>query len=315
LIVVGSTLSVMAFVMLGAIHHEPIPVAPSMTRPATYDPATATAPSTPQAIVANSYGSHHHALEAKASPSPGSTSLRPSGGEFTADYQSGAVIAGHWTEGPIAGIEVEEPQSADPAPDPTPLAVSDMPLATHIAIAAVGIDTSIVEVTPEKTQFEGRAVFTWAVADWAAGHHITSADPGEGGNIILSGHDDVRGEVFRGLHDISLGDQVQLTSPAGVFTYVVAEIHVREYRDAAPEELIAAGNFLSPMPEERVTLVTCWPYGIDTHRIIVVAKPIEPRMYRHPAAAESIFESPRMGKMTNDSSPSSSLAGAEAYIS
>jgi len=29
------------------------------------------------------------------------------------------------------------------------------------------------------------------------------------------------------------------------------------------------------MPEERVTLVTCWPYGIDDHRIIVVAKPVD----------------------------------------
>jgi sortase (surface protein transpeptidase) len=46
---------------------------------------------------------------------------------------------------------------------------------------------------------------------------------------------------------------------------------------------------MAPMPEERLTLITCWPYGVDDHRLIVVAKPVAdperlgvPAQYRGP---------------------------------
>jgi sortase A len=162
---------------------------------------------------------------------------------------------------------------ATPATTPTPEVV-DMPPATHIAIPAVGIDADIQQIEPKTETLDGQLVLMWPVVDWAAGHHSTSADPGEGGNIVLAGHDDVRGEVFRGLHDIDLGDEVQLTSPTGTHRYVVVEVHLRRERDAALSDRLASGEFMAPMPEERLTLITCWPYGVDDHRLIVVAKPV-----------------------------------------
>jgi len=158
-------------------------------------------------------------------------------------------------------------------PSSTPPAAVDMPPALHITIPAVGIDTDIIEVAPKTETIDGQLVASWQVADWVAGHHRGSADPGEVGNIVLAGHDDVRGEVFRGLHDIALGAEVLLTTADGVHRYVVAEIHVRLERDAPLADRLATGQFIAPMPEERLTLITCWPYGIDDHRIIVVAKP------------------------------------------
>jgi sortase A len=80
--------------------------------------------------------------------------------------------------------------------------------------------------------------------------------------------------VFRGLHDIEIGDQVIVSTDTASYTYVVQEIHMRLFTTASLEEQLSVGAFIGPMPEERLTLVTCWPYQIDTHRLIVVAKPV-----------------------------------------
>jgi len=147
--------------------------------------------------------------------------------------------------------------------------------AIHITVPAVGIDADVVEVDPVAVQIGQQTAFEWPAADWAAGHHSTSANPGQGGNIVIAGHDDVRGEVFRGLHDVKIGDQVIVETENMTYTYVVQEIHLRLYTNASLDEQLAVGGFIGPMPEERVTLVTCWPYLVDTHRLIVVAKPID----------------------------------------
>ncbi len=162
-----------------------------------------------------------------------------------------------------------------PSPEPTPTPKPKMPPPTRIQIPSVGIDTTVVEVGYRIVEIQGMQVIEWEVADYAAGHHSTSANPGEGGNIVITGHNDWKGEVFRTLEYVKLGDEVILTSAAGVFRYRVTEIHYRKEVGVPLEERIATGRFLDPMPEERVTLVTCWPYGIDDHRIIVVAKPID----------------------------------------
>ena len=113
----------------------------------------------------------------------------------------------------------------------------------------------------------------WQVADYAAGHAALSANPGEGGNIVIAGHDDWKGQVFKNLYQARLGDQVILATPTKTYHYTITEIHYRKEAGAPLTERLAAGQFLAPMPEERVTLVTCWPYGVDNYRLIVVAKP------------------------------------------
>jgi sortase A len=178
-------------------------------------------------------------------------------------------------ETPTARPATPRAGTQQPTPAGTPTPVPDMPPPTHIKAPAVGIDTTIVEVSSAVEQMEGESVYRWQVADWAAGHHDTSASPGEGGNVVLAGHDDYKGEVFRGLHDIKIGDDVFVTSPSGTFHYVVAEVHLRKERGVSLAERLGTGTFMNPMPVERLTLITCWPYGIDDHRLIVVANPAE----------------------------------------
>jgi sortase A len=35
-------------------------------------------------------------------------------------------------------------------------------------------------------------------------------------------------------------------------------------------------QWIQPTTDERLTLVTCWPYNDNSHRLIIVARPIDP---------------------------------------
>jgi sortase A len=38
-------------------------------------------------------------------------------------------------------------------------------------------------------------------------------------------------------------------------------------------ERLKTGELIGPTNDEQLTLVTCWPYGVDDHRLIVIARP------------------------------------------
>jgi LPXTG-site transpeptidase (sortase) family protein len=149
------------------------------------------------------------------------------------------------------------------------------PALTHISIPSVEIDTEIYEVGYEVHEIDGQRVREWEVASYAAGHHKTSGRPGEGNNIVVTGHNDWEGEVFRTLEFIEHGDEVVISTEEGDHRYVVEEIHMRREIGATLEERLETGRFMADMPEERLTLITCWPYGINDHRVIVVALPVD----------------------------------------
>jgi sortase A len=200
----------------------------------------------------------------------GLTAIRSSDVAATRDriasYEAtpGTSPASNWP--PVVQPEATPENSPPPPPMPKP---------THIKIPATGIDTKIVEVGYDIVTINGQQVIQWQVAEYAAGHNNTSASPGEGHNIVITGHDDWKGEVFRTLEKAKPGDEVVLTTEDGKdHLYSVTEIELRKEIGAPLEERLATGKFLEPMGEERVTLVTCWPYGVDDHRLIVIAKPV-----------------------------------------
>ena len=113
------------------------------------------------------------------------------------------------------------PSSTAPPPVTTPLP------ATRIQIPSVGIDTSVVDVGYNLLTIDNQTVRQMQVADYAAGHDQLSANPGGGGNIVISGHDDWRGEVFKNLYLAKVGDEVLLTTANATHRYVITEIHYR----------------------------------------------------------------------------------------
>ena len=98
------------------------------------------------------------------------------------------------------------------------------------------------------------------------GHAIYSVNPGEIGNVVLSAHNDIQGEIFRDLDQLEEGDLIILFSERKSYTYVVEDVLIVE-----PHQV----EFLESTDESIATLISCYPYRIDSQRIIVIANLIE----------------------------------------
>lgn len=104
----------------------------------------------------------------------------------------------------------------------------------------------------------------WEALKRGVGWHLGSARPGERGNMVLSAHNDIFGEIFRYLHELEPGDDVFVYDQAGRrYHYVVA---VKRIVEPTAVEVLRQTN------EPVATLITCYPYLIDTQRLVVVAE-------------------------------------------
>jgi sortase A len=119
----------------------------------------------------------------------------------------------------------------------------------------------------------GQTVSQWLVPDFAAGWHSNSALPGQIGNTVLSGHHNIKGEVFRRLVETVHGAPIFLYAGDRWFAYRVNLTFIVPERDASSEQQLQNALWIAPTTDERLTLVTCWPYTNNTHRVIVVARP------------------------------------------
>ncbi len=154
---------------------------------------------------------------------------------------------------------------------PAPVAAGDPP--DRLVIAAIQLDAP-VEVVGWHLE-HGTSV--WDVpARRAAGWLKTSAPAGQKGNTVLDGHHNIQGEVFRRLVDLKPGDVVELSARGNVYRYSVTEKHILPDRDQPMEVRIANAQWIQTTNDERLTLVTCWPYTNNTHRLIIVARPLAP---------------------------------------
>jgi LPXTG-site transpeptidase (sortase) family protein len=142
----------------------------------------------------------------------------------------------------------------------------------RIVIPAIDLDAPIETVGWHVID----GVSTWDVPDrFAAGWLKTSAVPGQPGNTVLDGHHNIAGEVFRRLVDLRAGDEIDVFTSGEVFTYKITTRQILKER-AAPYELrVKNAQWIMPTDDERLTLVTCWPYTTNSHRLIIVAKPMK----------------------------------------
>jgi sortase A len=135
-------------------------------------------------------------------------------------------------------------QSITPQPMPTP--GPGQP--TRIQIPAIGIDAQIV------------AGDSWDQLKKGVGHHIGSANPGERGNLVLSAHNDVFGEIFRHLDQLQPGDEVLVYSGSQRYRYTISQ-----QRLVRPTQV----EVMAPTNEPTVTLISCYPYLVNNQRIVV----------------------------------------------
>jgi sortase A len=140
-------------------------------------------------------------------------------------------------------------------------------------IASLGIDTAVVPVTWATVQ-EGNQIYSmWQVADYAAGWHTTSAPAGQPGNTVIAGHHNIKGEVFRYLSDVQEGAEVDLYVGDTLYPYYVEQKMIVKEKGEPLEVRQQNARWIGPTDDVRLTMITCWPYTNNTHRVIVVAKP------------------------------------------
>jgi len=100
----------------------------------------------------------------------------------------------------------------------------------------------------------------WDQLRKGVGQYIGSGNPGENGNLVLSAHNDIFGELFRDLDQLVLGDEIVIRTSTQEYTYRVTGTSI-----VAPTEV----SVLEPTSKPTITLISCYPYLVDNQRIVV----------------------------------------------
>lgn len=137
------------------------------------------------------------------------------------------------------------------------LGVAIAPPEALLRIPKVGIEVPVYEGTTD------------LILNRGIGHITGTAEPGNSGNIALTGH---RDGFFRGLKDLAVGDRIELQRPTSnsanspqTDTYLVQNIRV-----VLPQDT----SVLSSTNTRTLTLITCYPFyyvGAAPQRYVVQA--------------------------------------------
>jgi sortase A len=133
----------------------------------------------------------------------------------------------------------------EPPPIPTP----GPEQARRITIPAINVDHPVVQGDD------------WEQLKKGVGQHIGSSDPGTPGNLVLTAHNDIYGEIFRHLDQLKVGDEIIVQTLSRRFVYVV-----QSQRMVEPSDI----SVLATTRKPTITLISCYPYLVDTQRIVII---------------------------------------------
>lgn len=166
-----------------------------------------------------------------------------------------------------------------PTPTATPTPAGPPPASeppSRIVVPSINLDAEVVKMGWQvKQNANGETYSEWVVPDYAAGWHKNSALPGHIGNTVLSGHHNILGEVFRYIVDTEPGAKVTLYADGIPYEYIVTEKYIVKEKGVPYEQRLKNAELISHTDDERVTLVSCWPYETNTHRVVVIARPVD----------------------------------------
>ena len=138
------------------------------------------------------------------------------------------------------------------------LDVSGTGIMGYITISKIGVELPVYHGTSD------------GVLQVAAGHLEGSSLPvgGAGTHAVISAHRGLpSAKLFTNLDELEVGDTFTITVLDRVLNYEVDQISI-----VLPTET----DLLQPVEgKDYVTLMTCTPYGINTHRLLVRGKRIE----------------------------------------
>lgn len=167
-------------------------------------------------------------------------------GTPTADHSASAIPTA--TTAPAAIAQNRAASTTAGPPNAAPLA--------RISIPRIGIHNA--PVYERGIDSKGNMLIA---AGYAVTHYAFSAPFGVG-NAVIYGHDDIQGNIFGHLYDLAPGDVIQINIAGQTQTYRVTG------RQIVPPTEVAV---LNPTADVRLTVITCWPFNVDTKRWIVTA--------------------------------------------
>jgi sortase A len=136
--------------------------------------------------------------------------------------------------------------------------LANIPLPTPAPNQAVRLQIPALSVDAPIIQGDG-----WEQLKKGVGQYIGSAPAGQEGNVVLSAHNDVYGEIFRYLDRLAPGDQVVVYTQQRQYIYIVDRTVIVE--PTAVEVMASTGS-------PTVTLISCYPYLVNDKRIVVFAR-------------------------------------------
>jgi sortase A len=136
--------------------------------------------------------------------------------------------------------------------------LASIPIPTPAPDQAVRLQIPRLNVDAPVVQGDG-----WEQLKKGIGQHIGSANPGQDGNVVMTAHNDVYGELFRYLDQLQPGDNVIVYTQQRQHVYIVDRTVIVE--PTAVEVMASTGS-------PTVTLISCYPYLVDKQRIVVFAR-------------------------------------------
>ncbi len=149
---------------------------------------------------------------------------------------------------------------------------------TRIQIPAIKVDRKVVAMGWTIQVQDGQEVQVWDVDPYRAGHHQGTSNPGQGGNIVLSGHSGGWQYPFNDIFYLKQGDLIQLTSNGRVNDYRVSDHILLDEVGQSLEKRLQNARYIAPTDEEVITMVACWPLTGPAkfkQRIIIRARPAD----------------------------------------
>lgn len=136
--------------------------------------------------------------------------------------------------------------------------LSGQSVMARLVIPAIDVDLPVYHGTTERTLAKG------------IGHLFGSQLPvgGPGTHALLTGHTGIpEATLFDNLDQLEIGDAFYISVAGEHLKYEVSELDV-----VLPNETETLGPVVG---EDLVTLITCTPYGINTHRLLVTGHRVE----------------------------------------
>ena len=148
-----------------------------------------------------------------------------------------------------------------PVPTGKPPIAAALP-ARRVVIPTIGLDSKVIQLG---TKLDRRGQLAWETAPFAVGQHKGLAGPGQNGNMVLSGHisSPNEGAVFHHLPEVKVGEGVIVSTDERQYLYRVIDV-----KTVTPDQVAV----LDQTPDPTATLITCFPDGIYSHRLVVTAR-------------------------------------------